>query len=363
MICADYIDPAPEPDEDDDADDDAPRIDARQGAAAAHGVRAPAEVAGQRFDKALAMLVPEHSRARLREWIESGSATLNGAPAKPRATVVAGDRIEWTEVPTAADLAYAPEPLPLAIVYEDESIIVLDKPSGLVVHPGAGNWGGTLLNGLLAHDPGLASVPRAGIVHRLDAATSGLMVVARTAAAQTNLVRQLQQRTVTREYWAIVFGALPEAGTIDAPIARDPRHPRRFATSRAAGARHAVTNFRRAALALEGAQRFSWAVCRLQTGRTHQIRVHFESIGHPLVGDPVYRLRRPRVAASERGAPWDAFPRQALHACRLALAHPRDDRRMAWFAAPPADLRALMKSFRWEDVDAPVELFDGRSDE
>ena len=305
--------------------------------------------AGLRLDKFLALRRPEVSRSRVQRWIEGGAVTRNGAPARARDAVQAGDAIALAEVVDPEDSAYAPEAMPIPVVWEDDSILVLDKPAGLVVHPGAGNWSGTLLNGLLAYDPALARVPRAGIVHRLDAGTSGLMVVARTIAAQTDLVRQLQERTVLREYWALVAGETPPSGTIDAALARDPRNPLRFRVSESAHARPARTRFRRIRTwtlestgshgSSHGSCHVSWVACRLETGRTHQIRVHMESIGHPLLGDPVYRRHLP---ATLNGQSW--LGHQALHACRLALVHPRRRETMEWFAPPPPDLRELMRS-------------------
>jgi 23S rRNA pseudouridine1911/1915/1917 synthase len=313
---------------------------------------------GLRLDKAMAQLVPDWSRVRLRGAIERGEATLNGAPAQPRAVVVAGDRIELAASPLPEQLAFRPEPIDLEIVYEDDAILVLNKQHGLVVHPAAGNWSGTLLNGLLAHDARLAQLPRAGIVHRLDADTSGLMVVARTEAAQLALVRQLQAHSVTREYWAIVHGTAPATGRIDAAITRDHRNPRRFAVVRDNGGREngasgraAVTHFRRAATGVFDGRPLTWLVCRLETGRTHQIRVHLESIGHPLVGDPVYRNRRPAGAAP------GVLTRQALHASRLELIHPASGAAMSWFAPPPVDLAALMAACGWGPLDAPAAVF------
>jgi 23S rRNA pseudouridine1911/1915/1917 synthase len=224
---------------------------------------------------------------------------------------------------------------------------VLDKPAGLVVHPAAGNWSGTLLNGLLAYDSGLRHLPRAGIVHRLDAGTSGLMVVARTAAAQLDLVRQLQARSVTREYWAIVHGAAAKEATVDGAIARDPRQPLRFKVSSAAHAKPARTRYRLVDTTEIGGQTLSWIVCRLDTGRTHQIRVHLESIRLPLVGDPVYRRGRP-PAPSAAANPWAQFGRQALHACRLEIVHPNTGEPMQWFRGPPADMQELMISLGFD---------------
>lgn len=319
---------------------------------------------GWRLDRALAALLPEVSRSRLQQWITDGAVRVlpafggeaRAAP-RPRDPVFAGDSIEVHPQAAPESTAFAPEPMSLAIVHEDADILVLDKPPGLVVHPAAGHWSGTLLNGLLAHDRRLAALPRAGIVHRLDADTSGLMVVARTLAAQTDLVRQLQARSVTREYWAVVCGEAPEQGTIDEPIGRDPRNPLRFAVSRSPSAREARTHFRRVQLVESGGRIFSWIACRLETGRTHQIRVHLEFLGHPLVGDPVYRKGRAAVPRSAEAPAWVQFERQALHACRLGLRHPATGGAVAWFRAPPPDMRTLMKSLGFGRTDRPVALW------
>jgi 23S rRNA pseudouridine1911/1915/1917 synthase len=366
--AAKYIgDPAPAPGRgqgavaaDDDADD-AADVSAAGTSAALLRLRVTAAQDGWRLDRALAALLPEISRSRLQQWIAEGAVRLlPPRPQAPRARdpVLAGDEIELTPQPAADALAFTPEPMALAIVHEDAAIVVLDKPPGLVVHPAAGHWQGTLLNGLLAHDPQLARVPRAGIVHRLDADTSGLMVVARTIAAQTELVRQLQARSVTREYWAVVWGEVPEAGTIDAPIARDPRNPLRFAVCHAAAAREARTHFRRVERVECDGRVFSWVACRLETGRTHQIRVHLEHLGHPLVGDQVYRRGRPAPGRSDTVPVWVAFARQALHACRLGLRHPTSGEAMQWFRPPPADMRALMKALGMGRTDRPRRVFE-----
>jgi len=319
----------------------------------------PLSAAGQRLDKALSQLVTDVSRSRLQQWIESGAVRVDGVAARVRQTLSGGESIEIAPPPAPEQLAFEPEPIALDVVYEDQDIAVLDKPPGLVVHPAAGNWSGTLLNGLLERFPQSAMLPRAGIVHRLDADTSGLMVVALTLQAQTDLVRQLQARTVVREYWAIVAGVAPRTVTIDAPLARDPRNPLRFAVSRAPRAKPARTHVRRVQTVGSGRAAVSWVACRLDTGRTHQIRVHLESIGHPLVGDVVYRRGRPAGSGAQREAnlSWQSFPRQALHACRLGLVHPARRSAMSWFRAPPADMRALMRDCGFTGGDVPVELF------
>jgi len=226
------------------------------------------------------------------------------------------------------------EDIALTIVYEDEALLVIDKPAGLVVHPGSGNWSGTMMNALLHHAPDLAQVPRAGIVHRLDKDTSGLLVVARTLAAQTDLVRQLQARSVKRQYLALVHGVLTGEGSVDAPIGRHPVQRTRMAVVR--GGREARTHY----LPREGFPGATLVECRLETGRTHQIRVHMASINHPLVGDPVYGRRRCGIPVL------DAFPRQALHAWRLALVHPDLGRELAWESPLPADFAELLQTLR-----------------
>jgi 23S rRNA pseudouridine1911/1915/1917 synthase len=312
---------------------------------------------GVRLDRALAALLPQYSRSRLQQWIEDGAVQLNERAPRARDLVFAGDRLAVQAAPLPEQAAYEPEPMALDIVHEDAAIIVLNKPAGLVVHPAAGHWGGTLLNGLLAHDPALVQVPRAGIVHRLDADTSGLMVVARTLESHTHLVRQLAARSVMREYWAIVAGSAAAAGIVEAAIARDPRNPLRFRTSNAPTAKEAVTHFRLVELAEEGGRTFSWVACRLETGRTHQIRVHLESIGHPLLGDPLYRRGLPSLPATDP-TPWARFARQALHACRLAFVHPVEGNVRTWFRPPPADMLGLMASLGMRGGRKVVEVFD-----
>jgi len=295
---------------------------------------APNELAGLRFDQALARLCPEHSRSRLKDWIDAGRVTLDGAIAEGKQRICGGERIVVDRVEEPPAVVDAPQPIALSIVHEDDAVLVVDKPPGLVVHPGSGNRDGTLLNALLHHAPGLAALPRAGIVHRLDKDTSGLLVVAKTPVAQTDLVRQLQARTVKREYVAVVRGDLARAAIIDAPIGRHP-HAR---TTMAVVARGKPARTHVAPLERFGVATF--VQCTLETGRTHQIRVHLAAIEHPLVGDPAYgRQRRPDAALP-------SFPRQALHAIRLAFVHPTTGRRQQWKSPLPDDMTRLLSILR-----------------
>jgi 23S rRNA pseudouridine1911/1915/1917 synthase len=292
------------------------------------------EHCGMRMDKVLSMLVPQYSRSRLQQWIEAGHVTVDGQPARGKDTMLGDETIVVQPQTAPEDQAFKPEPMTLPIVHEDASIIVLDKPAGLVVHPAAGNWSGTLLNGLLHHVPALAGVPRAGIVHRLDKETSGLMVVAKTLEAQTDLVRQLQARTVKREYLALVWGTPQISGRIEAAIGRHPRDRIKMAVSDHEGAKPAVTHYQRLATGVLDGRPVSLVRCQLETGRTHQIRVHMQSIGFGLVGDQLY--------GKSHLAP--VFPRQALHAYRLGLAHPRSGKPREWKAALPKDMADLIST-------------------
>ncbi len=321
-------------------------------------VRMPASAAGQRLDKALSAVLSDVSRSRLQRWIETGAVRVDGAPAKVRQLLAGGESIEIVPPPAPEQLALRAESIDLDVVYADASIAVIDKAPGLVVHPAAGHWSGTLANGLLARFPQTAALPRAGIVHRLDADTSGLMVVALTLQAQTELVRQLQARSVMREYWAIVIGAAPKSAVIDTPLARDPRNALRFAVSRSARAKRARTHLRCVQTVGNTRAPLSWVACRLETGRTHQIRVHLESIGHPLVGDPVYRRGRPTGPVTLTDASvWQRFSRQALHACRLGLVHPANGVEMQWFRPPPADMHELMRACGFAGGNQAMEVF------
>jgi 23S rRNA pseudouridine1911/1915/1917 synthase len=301
----------------------------------------PAELAGLRLDQALARLFPEHSRSRLQAWVRAGRVTVDAARGDVKRKVWGGERIALSVAAPHGDHAYRPEAIALHIVHEDDAIVVVDKPPGIVVHPGAGNLQGTLANALLHHAPALAGVPRAGIVHRLDKDTSGLLVIAKTLAAQTHLVRQLAARTVKREYLALVHGRVAAAGAIDAPIGRHPTARTRMAVT--ARGKPARTRYR-------VVERFADATLlavTLETGRTHQIRVHMGSIGHPLVGDPTYGRRAgPREVKRGSAQPPTAFPRQALHAARLGLVHPASGAACEWRSDLPGDVRELIDRLR-----------------
>lgn len=286
---------------------------------------------GERLDRALAALAPEFSRSYLQQLIESGAVSLNGAPATRSANKVkAGDEGEIELRPTPQSQAFRPEPMPLDVVFEDEHLLVINKPAGLVVHPAPGNWSGTLLNGLLARDALAALMPRAGIVHRLDKDTSGLMVVARTRATMDALVQLIAARDVARQYVALAHRSWGGAKVrhVEAPIGRDPRNRLRMGV---------VENGKAASTAfelLQDAPAGCWVRATLQTGRTHQIRVHMAHIGHPLVGDELYG-----------GAPAAGMARQALHADRLAFEHPATGRTLEFHAPLPPDLRQALASW------------------
>jgi 23S rRNA pseudouridine1911/1915/1917 synthase len=302
-----------------------------------HALTLPPEAAGLRFDQALARALPQYSRARLKEWIESGAVQVDGRPLRPKDKVLGSEQVR-IEVQLAVESDVAAEAMPLAVVFKDRALIVINKPAGLVVHPGAGNARHTLQNALLGLDPKLALVPRAGLVHRLDKDTSGLLVVARTPEAHTALVAQLAARDITREYLAVCLGVMTAGGTIDEPIGRHRSQRTRMAVR--ADGRASVTHYR----VVRRFRAHTLVRVQLETGRTHQIRVHLAHAGFPVVGDPLYGGRR-RLTAGCTPALAEAlanFPRQALHAARLKLAHPVTGREMEWEAPLPADVAALL---------------------
>ena len=308
-----------------------------------HEAVVPLSGAGRRFDQALAEMFPDYSRSRLAAWIKSGAVLLDGVPVAPRHLLKGGEHVRL-EAELEAEVSGAPEAIALDIVHEDEHLLVLNKPAGLVVHPGAGNPAGTLLNALLHHDPKLAELPRAGIVHRLDKDTSGLMVVAKTLAAHTALVEMLSRHAVERQYEAIVLGALIAGGTVDAPIGRHHHDRLRQAVRDEEDGKHAVTHYR----LRERFRAHSLLQCNLETGRTHQIRVHMAHIGHPLVGDPLYggSLKLPKGASPELVAALRSFRRQALHAERLSFEHPIERQLLEWRAPRPADMEQLLLALK-----------------
>lgn len=303
--------------------------------------RLGATAASDRLDKVLARLLPRHSRSRLQGWIEEGHVLLNGKPARVRQAVGPGDAITVHPQLAPEDLAFAPEPVEFGVVGESPDWIVVDKPAGLVTHPGAGNWQGTLLNGLLHRYPELARVPRAGIVHRLDKDTSGIMVVARNEEAQTHLVRQLQARTVHREYVALVHGRLEGGGTIDRPIGRDPAVPVRMAVERPVAPKPAVTHYETVRYGHDAqGDPVTEVACRLETGRTHQIRVHLSSLRHPLLGDVLYGGRM--IAGASR---------QMLHARALSFEDPAGAGLQSFEVAPPPDFLSVQASVEWQPIE------------
>ena len=301
----------------------------------------PPELSDKRLDQAAAELIPEHSRSRLQSWIKSGAMTVNGKIRKPRDKVMLNDVLELDAEPEV-QVTWEAEPITLNIVYEDEHLLVINKPAGLVVHPAAGHADGTLVNALLNHAPEVENLPRAGIVHRLDKDTSGIMVVARSLIAHTSLVDQLQTRTMGREYEAVVVGSLTGGATVDAPIGRHPQDRKRMAV--VSSGKPAVTHYR----LIERFAAHTHIHCKLESGRTHQIRVHMTHVRHPLVGDPVYggRLRLPKGTTEELRLALAAFQRQALHARKLTLQHPETGETLSWEVPLPEDMVQLIEALR-----------------
>lgn len=300
------------------------------------------QYAGLRLDACLASVLPEYSRSRITDCIKKGFVSVNDKVGSPKMKVVGGEKIIF-RLPEKVETAnFAPENIPLNIVYEDDAILVIDKPANLVVHPAAGNWTGTLLNGLLYYCPDLQQVPRAGIVHRLDKDTTGLMVVAKTIAAQTELVRQLQARTVKRIYRAIANGIVPYDGKIETLIGRNPHNRLKMAVV-PFGGKPAVTHI----TVLERFETHSYIECALETGRTHQIRVHLREARHPLAGDPLYGNPRHACADNVKAAIQN-LGRQALHACKLSLIHPVSGEEMSFKSELPDDFKTVLSALRGE---------------
>ncbi|MFM9835761.1 MAG: 23S rRNA pseudouridine(1911/1915/1917) synthase RluD [Methylophilaceae bacterium] len=320
----------------------------------------PSSLGGQRLDVALQGMLPEHSRSRLQAWIKEGLVLLENAAATAKTKVWGGEAVAIAMPENPQENAFKPEKIPLDVVFEDDALLVINKPAGLVVHPAAGNWSGTLLNALLYYLPTLGEIPRCGIVHRLDKDTTGLLVVAKTLEAQTSLVRQLQARTVKREYRAIVWGQLWRNGTVNEPIGRNSHNRKKMAVSR--GGKPAITHY-------EVLERFgtnTYVRCNLETGRTHQIRVHMAHLKAPIVGDPLYGIGNiiPHKLMTQTLREGIAgFQRQALHAIKLGLIHPKTNVPMEWQIELADDMKDLLEAMRHEDVPEEIEPFDFGADE
>ncbi len=302
------------------------------------------QLSGNRLDQALHQLLPDYSRSRIQQWIQQGFVSINQQLCKPRQKVFSGDLVDL-DVPEQPSIADRPQPIEFEIVYQDDDVFVVNKPANLVVHPAAGHPDGTLVNGLLERDPRLQQLPRAGIVHRLDKDTTGLMVVARSLSAHSALVEQLQARTVKREYVAIAQGVITAGRSIETGIARHPVERKKMSVRE--NGKPALTHFR----VLRKFGHYSLIRLMLETGRTHQIRVHMAHIKHPLLGDPVYggRERIPAGLDAELVGRVRAFRRQALHAERLGFMHPRERREMVFQAPPPSDFAALVAALEQYD--------------
>ncbi|MFT5813196.1 MAG: 23S rRNA pseudouridine1911/1915/1917 synthase [Psychroserpens sp.] len=316
-----------------------------------HRDTVPESCLGKRFDQTLAEMFPDYSRTRLKEWILAGHVTVDGVVIDKAREKMFGGELIAIDTEVESEVRFQAQDLPLNIIYEDDDILVINKPAGFVVHPGAGNPDGTVLNALLHHCPQLDVVPRAGIVHRLDKDTTGLMVVAKTIAAQTNLVESLQSREITREYEAIASGIMTAGGLVDEPIGRHATKRTHMAVT--FSGRPSVTHYR----VMEKFRLHTRLRLRLETGRTHQIRVHMAHITHSLVGDPVYggRPRPPKNASEELREMLRQFKRQALHAAMLSLYHPITGEQMTWHADVPEDMVALAEMLR---KDTKIHLID-----
>ena len=313
----------------------------------------PQNLGGLRLDQALQQMLPEYSRSRLQAWIKQGLVSAGEQPVSAKLKVWGGEQIRIVPQEAPEENAFKAQDIALDIVHEDEHILVINKPAGLVVHPAAGNWDGTLLNAVLHHAPQLQEVPRAGIVHRLDKDTSGLLVVAKTIPAQTALVRQLQARSVKREYRAVVWGQIWRNGSVSEPVGRHPHSRTRMAVVR--GGKPAVTHYE----VLERFAVHTYLRCMLETGRTHQIRVHMQHLKAPLVGDPVYGMRGIlplRAMTQSLSEAVQNFGRQALHAVRLGLLHPATGEAMEWQAELPVDMKALLEAMREAPATGGIDL-------
>ncbi len=312
----------------------------------------PSTLRGYRLDQVAAKIFPDYSRARLQKWIREGQLCVDDRPGGVRDKLVGGEWLSLEATPTIEG-EWQPQAFDLDIVYEDSTLLVVNKPAGLVVHPGAGNLDQTLLNGLLHHCPQLESIPRAGIVHRLDKDTTGLLVVAKTLPAHHSLVDQLKARSVSRRYEAVVCGEIKSNGVVDTLIGRHPTQRIRMAVTRAGG-KSAITHYR----VRSRYQGYSHLSVMLETGRTHQIRVHMAHLGHPLVGDPLYgqRMRLPTGVGDNLRRVLQGFDRQALHAVRLGLVHPDSGHTMTWQAPLPEDMVNLVAALELDQCDKDTDL-------
>ena len=317
----------------------------------------PDNQSGERLDVALAAIIPELSRSKLTNWIKEGLVLVNNQIIKPKEKVLGGESVVISPPLSDETKAYTAENIPIDIIFEDEHILVINKPSGLTVHPGNGNWSGTLLNALLFHYPQLSQIPRAGIVHRLDKDTSGLMVVAKTLIAQTKLVKQLQNHSVSRIYRAIAEGHLPESGTIKENIGRDPRNRIKMTTLKFGG-KESITHYK----VLEYFDKLSYIECKLETGRTHQIRVHMKSIGHALVGDKTYGSGKINYTPDILDA-IISLDRQALHALKLSFIHPLTGEQVNFSCKLAADFKYLLDQLKTDTNETDEEVYDDEDDE
>ncbi len=305
----------------------------------------PNRLIGQRVDVAIATMLPDYSRSKITAWLHSNQAVANKKPLKPKTKITGGEVITLT-IKNEKINTWRAENIPLNIIFADDDIIVINKPAGLVTHPGAGNSSGTLANALLYFDPNLANLDRAGIVHRLDKNTSGLLVVARSKLAQKNLSEQLQAHQISRQYCAIIYGHMISGGSIDAPIGRDPRDRTKQAVVESG--KPALTHYR----IIERFAHHTHIKVILKTGRTHQIRVHLSHIGYPLIADTTYggKIRFPKGAHKNLKYTLKNFKRQALHAQKLSLSHPISDIKMSWTVPLPNDMQTLLKSCKEYDI-------------
>ncbi len=306
----------------------------------------PFEMAGMRLDQVLAELFTDYSRSKLQAWVKAGRVQVNGLALKPKDKLVGGETIALDAEAEIVVIA-EPEPIPLEILFEDESLLIVNKPAGLVVHPAVGNWNGTLLNALLNHDANLETLPRAGIVHRIDKETSGLLMIAKTLQAHNSLTQQLQDRNITREYLAITRGRMTAGGTVDEPIGRHPTDRKRFAVRE--NGKLAVTHYR----VSQRFTRHTLVQVKLETGRTHQIRVHMAHIRFPLLGDQVYggRFQMPPDCSERLEKELRSFKRQALHAAKLGLQHPVTDEYLEWEQPLPDDMIRLLEALAENERD------------